>query len=281
MVFGVRKAFPVGVPTGGMDRALAEIEFLALSANRVAVLNAVAERAHSRGELGEVTGASQATLGRILTDFEERAWVERGPDGYVATATGRLVADGFTDLVDVVETEQRLRPVVSSLPTAELSFDLRRLDDATVTVPTETRPNAPVTRLLDLLGSADEVRVFSHAFNEGSLRTVQERVTAGGGSFAGVFSGSAIDALADDAALRRRLAALLAADGADVYRLDSEVPLAVTVADDVVHLLVRDADGLLRASVDTDDPVVHDWALERFASYRETATRLDRGELPD
>ncbi|MFC6726379.1 MarR family transcriptional regulator, partial [Halobium palmae] len=71
-----------------MESVLSEIEFLALSANRVRVLDQLAESEYSRRDLAELTGASQPTLGRILHDFEERAWVTRGPEGYAATATG-------------------------------------------------------------------------------------------------------------------------------------------------------------------------------------------------
>jgi predicted transcriptional regulator len=264
-----------------MERALETIEFLSLSANRVGVLQALAEHDRTRGELGEATGASQATIGRILEDFEERSWVEYRDGRYRATATGRLLADGVSDLLSVVETEQRLRPVVSYLPTAELDFGFDRLGDATVTVPTGTRPNAPVGRVLDLVESGQTVRAFSHAFNEQSLGAIAERVTDGPASFEGVFSQSAIEALTEDATLRRRLAALVGAKGATLRIHDGEIPLAVTVVDDVVHLLVRDADGILRASVDTDDPVVHDWAVDRFESYWGAADPLEQGDLSE
>ncbi len=87
-----------------MDVALEEIEFLALSANRVEVLRLLATEPHSRGELAAETGASQATLGRIIADFEERSWIRRTGGEYVATATGRIVANGFTDLLGGLET---------------------------------------------------------------------------------------------------------------------------------------------------------------------------------
>ena len=132
-----------------METSLAEVEFLALSENRVEVLRLLAEGARDRSELAAETGASQATLGRILRDFEERSWVERRGGEYTATATGRLVSRGFTDLLDILATERELRGVVEYLPAEELTFDLRHLSDATVTVPSGTRvgpSGAAVTR---------------------------------------------------------------------------------------------------------------------------------------
>jgi predicted transcriptional regulator len=262
-----------------MESALAEIEFLALSPNRVAVLRRLAEEPHTRTDLVVATGASQATLGRILRDFEDRSWIRRVDGAYVATATGELVADGFLDLLDIVETETELRPIVEYLPTDALGFDLRRFDDATITVPSGTKPNAPVGRVLDLLGEASSVRAFSHAFNEGSLGVVERLVTAGEMTFEGVFSRDAIDAVADDEDLCRRLESLLESPDASVRVHEAGIPLAVTVADDTVHLLLRDAHGVLQASVDTDDPVVRDWAHERFERYWKAGSPLDADDV--
>lgn len=262
-----------------MEDALADIEFLALSENRVEVLGMLADGRHTRRTLADETGASQATLGRVLGDFEDRSWVRREQGGYVATATGELVAAGFSELLSVLDTEQDLRSIVAYLPTDAMDFDLRHLADATITTPSGTRPNAPVQRVLDLIADADEVRVFSHAFNEQSLGIVQERTAAGDQTFRGVFSRSAIEALAGDSALRERLLALIGTDGVEIRLCEGEIPVAVTVADDVVHLLIRDADGVLRASVDTDDPAVLDWADAAFERHWSAAEPLDRSDF--
>ena len=262
-----------------MESTLETIEHLALSSNRVEVLQLLAADRRTRNELAEATGASQATLGRILGDFGERSWIRREGGEYVATATGRLLASGFTDLLTVVETERKLRGIVAYLPTDEMDFDLGHLADATVTAPTGTRPNAPVQRVVDLLRDADDVRVFSHAFNERSLTTVQERVTDGDRTFRGVFSGSAIDALAEDSELRRRLEHLLESEGVELRVHEEGIPLAVTIADDTVHVLVRDENGVLRASVDTDDPTVRSWARDAFERYWRSASPIDADEL--
>ncbi len=261
-----------------MDAPLETVEFFARSENRVEVLRLLAERSQTRGSLADATGASQATLSRILSDFEKRSWVQRQGGEYVATATGCLVARGFTDLLEVLATEQKLREVVEYLPAEELTFDLRHLADATVTLPTGTRPDAPVGRLLELERDADQVRAFSHAFNERSLSLIAQRVRNDELAFEGVFSRDAIDALVADPDLRDRLTTLLDADGAAV-RVRRAVPLAVTVVGETVHLLVRDESGVLRASVETDDPTVRSWATDAFEEYWERGSDLDRTDL--
>ncbi|MFA9426012.1 helix-turn-helix transcriptional regulator [Natronorubrum sp. A-ect3] len=258
-----------------MESALEEIEFLALSANRVDVLRLLAERGHTRTELASETGASQATLGRILSDFQERSWIRRVDSEYTATATGELVATGFTDLQAIIETERRLRDVVDFLPAASMTFDLKRLANATITTPSQTRPNAPLSRLLELLEDADEVQTVSHAFNEQTITVVQEQTATDSQLFNGVFSRRAIKALAADTELRGRLEALLGTDDASVRVLDGDVPLAVMILDDVVYLLLRDEYGVLRASIDTDDEVVRSWAQDAVDDYWADATPLD------
>ncbi|WP_129112621.1 helix-turn-helix transcriptional regulator [Halegenticoccus tardaugens] len=262
-----------------MDPALEEIEFLALSANRVEVLDALAEGAHSRRELGDRTDASQPTLGRILRDLEERKWIVRTDEGYAATATGRMVAEGFTDLWETVETERRLRDVVEWLPTESMGFDPRRLGDATITVPSRTKPNAPVQRVLELLRRAEQVRILSHAFNEQSLDVIRRRTVEGEQTFKGVFSPEAVEAVADDATLRRRLRELDGAERAEIRIYEGEIPLAVTITDELVHLLLRDDDGILRAALDTDDESVRSWARGLYEEYWRDATPFDFGAL--
>ncbi|MCU4742887.1 DUF1724 domain-containing protein [Halobacteria archaeon AArc-m2/3/4] len=264
-----------------MDPALEEIEFLALSANRVAVLDALREGTHSRRDLEEITGASQPTLGRILRDFDERNWITRSDEGYEATATGQLVATGMTDLTEIVTTELKLRDVVRWLPTDELDVDLLALRDATITVPTQTRPSAPVRRTTDLLRTADEVRIVSYAFNERSLEIVHRRTLEDGRAFEGVFSAAAIEALADDDLLRGRLRELVDSERAEIRVHDGPdpIPLAVTITEDVAQLLLRDDDGVLQAALDAEDPRVLSWAREVHERYWADGRPLEASDL--
>ncbi|QSG11421.1 Transcriptional regulator, contains HTH domain [Halapricum desulfuricans] len=264
-----------------MESVLEEVEFLARSENRVAVLTALADQRRTRRELEADTDASQATLGRILGDFQERSWVRKDGSEYIATATGKLVARGLTDLLEILETECELRGLVRYLPTHAMDFDLRHLADATITTPTQTRPNAPVKRLLELVGGASEVRAFSHAFNEQNLTVVERRASAGELSFAGVLSRSAIEALADDPELRSRLRSLLDAPDTEIHVREEGIPLAVTIADETVHMLLRDETGVLRASIDTDDEAVRSWASDTFDHYWRTATTLTPDDLAE
>ena len=260
-----------------MEETLAEIEFLALSPNRVTVLESLAAGPRTRSELAEATGASQATLGRILGDFEDRDWVVRTEGAYAATATGRLVAEGFRDLLDVMAAERELRDVVAYLPTEAMEFDLRHLADARIVTPSQTRPNAPLQRLLELMRGADSVTAFSHALNDQSLSVVAERL--GEQEFEAVLTRGAVNSLTADDGLRERLRRVISAPSAGIRVADDDIPVAVTIADDVVNLLVRDDRGVVQAAIDTSDPAVREWAERRYEAHRVNSAPLAADDL--
>ncbi len=262
-----------------MDAALEEIEFLALSENRIEVLAAVSQEPLTRGELAAVTEASQPTLSRILGDFEERNWIEQTGSRYEATATGRLVASGITDLWETMETERKLRDVVAWLPTEEITFDLAHLHDAELTVPTRTKPNAPVQRSADLLGGGDEVRIVSHTFNEQGISAIHESTVEGTQTFEAVLSPSAIDAISADHDLRQKLRDLVVAERASIRVAAEEVPVSVSITDETVHLLLRNDDNVLQAVLVSDDPTVHEWATDLYEQYWADATPLSVADL--
>lgn len=247
------------------EDALSEAEFLARSPNRLAALRAATEEPRTRGAIASAIDASQPTLGRVLEDLTERGWLARGPAGYRRTATGQLVLDAFTGLLGTLSLERRLREVAPHLPTSAFDFGLDRFAGAAVTTPTPTRPDAPVRRMTELLSRTDHVRVLSYALNESKLDLMAERV-GGGLTVEGVFARDAIDAVAADPRLGAELRELLDHADAAIRVHDGDVPVALEITDDRVHLLCRD-DGIVRAAVDTDDPTVREWAAATHERY--------------
>lgn len=258
---------------------LAEIEFFARSPNRIEVLSALADDELTRQELADAIDVSQPTLGRILRDLADRRWIETVGERYRATATGRLVEAGITDLHRRLETETRLREIGEWLPTDAIDVDLERFDDATITTPSRTRPNAPIRRMLDLLGSTDRALLLSHSFNEEKLDLIHERTVAGELTTRGVFGQAAIDAVTRQPDLCAKLREIIETERAEIRVHEGDVPLAVEVTDDRTHLLLRDDEGIVRAALDTDDGAVRDWAERLHARYWERSRPIDPGAL--
>jgi predicted transcriptional regulator len=94
-----------------------------------------------------------------------------------------------------------------------------------------------------------------------------------------VLSPAAIDSLTADAELRGRLREVVDAETATIGVYAGEIPLAVTIVDGVVHMLVRDGRGVLQAAIDTDNPTVREWAKRRFEHYRVQSEPLTAEEL--
>jgi len=262
-----------------MTDPLDEIGFLAGSANRIEVLRTLTDGAYTRRELGEVVDASQPTIGRVLNDLTERNWITYDGDTYRATATGALVEAGITDLRDRVATEMRLRDIVEWLPTDVIDVDLRAFRDVTITTPTGTRPNAPIQRMVQLIEETDEVLLLSHSFNQQKLDTIHARTIDGALTTKGVFGADAIDAVSETPRLRKRLREVVASDAAEIRATTETVPAAVEVTDDRTHLLLRDEEGVVQASMDTDDGAVRSWAIEFHGRYWEGATPVEPGDL--
>jgi len=258
---------------------LAEIEFLARSPNRIAVLAALVEEPQDRQALAAGVDVSQPTLGRILRDLSERKWVEANDGEYSATATGELVATGITDLRERLAAESHLRDVVEWLPTDAIDVDLTHFADATITTPTQTRPNAPIRRMLDLLRETDRALLLSHAFNEQKLRLIHDRTVDGDLTTRGVFAADAIDALAGTPELRELLGDIVDTPGAEIRVSTEEIPVAVEVTDARTHLLLRNGEGIVRASLDTADPTVREWAEHLHAQYWESSTPVTAADL--
>ncbi|WP_071391284.1 helix-turn-helix transcriptional regulator [Haloprofundus marisrubri] len=258
-----------------MTDPLEEIEFLARSQNRIAVLDAVASGPHTRRELEEVVGASQPTLARILRDFEARHWVERRGTEYVPTPSGSFVADSFTELLSNVETEVRLRSVAQWLPMDSLDVSLARFDSARITRPTRTSPNGPLKRALELSGEAKTQQVVSYVLNHEMLETLHDAAVDGTQSLRGVLSRETVETLCDDSTSKQRLRALLAAENTALRLADEPIPFAVGVADETVYFFLRDDEGLLRALLESTDEAVHEWAIETVEAYWNRGVDVD------
>jgi len=97
-----------------MEAPLEEIEFLARSQNRVAVLRLLATESHTRRSLAAATGASQATLGRILrTSPTDRGSDATSPSSVAAVADGRTPASRSGTSPTGVDTTGRLQASAS------------------------------------------------------------------------------------------------------------------------------------------------------------------------
>ena len=259
----------------GREGALAEIEFLARSSNRVTVLDALVDGPVGRYDLEEETGVSRATLGRILDDFTERGWVVEDDRRYEATALGAYVSRTFADILARFEPVPALNDIAQWLPEEGFDFDLGCLADADVVRPTRADALAPTNHIARRLRNANQVRLLTYAV----LPTVMEACLRGAAEgtleLESVLERDAIDRFAADPAMVEQAQALFETGQAAVTVTDEDVSFPVFVVDDAVLLCLAGDRGAPQAVIETGNETVHTWADSLVETYRRDGDPLD------
>jgi len=253
---------------------LDDVEYLSRSPHRVRALSALARRPRSRAELRSVMGVSASTVRRTIRAFEARQWVHRWGGQYEVTALGAFVATGMAELLDKLETEQRLRGVWDLLPTEADGFAVWMWADAVVTVAASEDPYRPVNRLKSLLGSASEVRIVGTglAVLEPCLSELC-RLATDGVSVEIIDTPTVVEQLSES---DPEQVARAAGNGTLVVRRHSDLPPhGFGVFGDRVAVVGTDPEsGTVRVSLDTDAPTARDWVASRLDAYREAGPPL-------
>ena len=257
-----------------MKSALDDVAFLALSENRIDLLTVLSdERTHARDALMEVTDVSRPTLARILDDLEARAWITQHGQNAQITSLGAWVHDEFTDLLEMMDTARQLRTVTQWLSTNTVAFELSCLTDATVTLPSQTNPLAPMLRASELERTARQSRVLTHALPVPCINAHLEAITTGTHQFEAVVTPNVVETMTEPAH-RSEFTDILTHDQTTVFVSEETIPDVVGINDDIVYFGIDDEKGAPLALIETDDETVHDWAEEEFESYQENASLL-------
>ncbi|MFC7176267.1 helix-turn-helix transcriptional regulator [Halosegnis marinus] len=251
--------------------------FLARSPNRVAVLGALAEEPMTRRELRAETGASRVTVGRVTTDLERRDWVRRTGQRYRATAAGRAVVTAFERLLDTTATTRRLAPLFEHLPLDAFDFEVTRLRDAEVVVPTPTAPARHVDRLAELFRGAGEVWMVVHAMAPRAAAASYEAAAAGDHVTHGVVTPNVLDAIRETDEVCEQIRELLA-EGAMRLHVRPAVPYQFGLYDETAALSADD-DGVPEGIVVSTDAAVTEWTRERYDALRGDATPVAPEDL--
>ncbi len=260
-----------------MDATIDDIEFLVSSTHRVGVLDALAEGSRDRDDLRTATGASSPTMGRILTDFQDRRWIERDGTAYQLTDLGEFVAVQFEEFVEAMTYQRRLREVWSWLPHELDGFSVNSFTDVTVSQPGPGYPYEPVERLTELVTTARTVRGFGMAMLKSSnLEPFFDHVLDGM-ECEYIYPPAVFEELLrwDEetvvrAATRANYAVLLHDD------LPLDHRCGICLFDDRVSICCYDPEtGTLQSLVDTGSDEIRRWAESYYERYREEAQSLE------
>ena len=257
------------------------VAFVARSENRLATLRALSTEPRRRSAVQDDTGIPRATLSRILADCVERDLVERTGPEYALTPLGERFVAGLDDLFDEVDRQRALQALAGGLPTDALEVDLFAVDDLAVTLPTRIDPMAPVGRAAAVVESADEVRGFCYSLIHAPILAMTRDIVDSGARFVGVVSAEVLEVVARDAELVGPVEGLLETGQAELYVYRGGIETQFIVADDRVLFLVAADDGSVQGLVETGEPAIRPWAVDRFEAYRATAEPLGPDALDD
>lgn len=254
------------------ESSLDEVEFLARSEHRVTVLEALAEQPHTRAELRDLTGASASTVGRTLSEFEDRCWIERVEHRYETTSLGTFVAEGMVTLLHRMETEQALREVWEWIPVDRIDLDVESFLDAVVVVPEFGAPHRTTDRFAELVEESERFRGFTTT-SVGSDMEVLFRNAVAGMETEVVWPPDLTETVLDS---HSEVLPEAVESGNLTVLAHRNLPCACGIFDDRVGLAGYDREtGLMRATVDTDGPAARRWAEDLYRSYRREARHVD------
>ncbi|MBX0324272.1 transcriptional regulator [Halomicroarcula sp. F13] len=260
-----------------MDPALDEIDFLTRSNHRVGVMEELTAGVRERRELRAATGASTPTMSRILTDFEDRRWIERSGPNYELTPLGEFVAERFLELREAMAIERKLRDVWQWLPREMEEFSVDCFADAVVSYPGPGYPYEPIERLSHLIEGTTRLRgfdsiVFKSINNEAVCQAVLD-----GMELEYVYSPTALEQTL--AWNPERVMEAASREHCHVYvhdALPDRTRCGLGIVDDRAGICCHDPEtGALTAVIDTDAPAAREWAIATFERVRDEARPVE------
>lgn len=252
----------------GHDSAFDEIAYLARSKHRSTVLERLANGIFEPNELVEMTGASRPTLGRILSEFEDRHWIERTDGGYVATPTGETIVSEFEPFRGAMGAILQLGDAVAWLPLEDYPIELHHFQNATVQSLGRDDPVEALEFVTELLRGATDWRVLTNLMAPTKKREVMLQ---------GVRTGrlEAVTVLTDKVTMRLRSnperqtwLRNYVDVGATVARYDGTIPCNMFVIDDLV--LICDStpeSGDPYTAIVSQSDTVRSWAVELIDEF--------------
>lgn len=260
-----------------MNTGLDDVRFLADSNHRVIAIDALAEGPSSRVELRDATGASSATISRLLVSFESRGWVSRDGSEYALTRLGSFVAREFTRFHDSMRTARDLRTLLRHIPIEEMGIDVSDLADASFTQPTEDNPIAVVSRYTELERRSTRSKAVAYFFPEPCVDARHEAITGGRQTLEAVFTPSVVEAALSNCPAR--FEDIVASERTTLFVHEGDLPHLMSINDGVACYVVMDGRNGSVGLIESEDPNLLAWVEETFDAYREESTRLTTEKL--
>lgn len=248
------------------------VAFLSRSETRVRLLALLGDEGPmTRRDLRDELDTSQSTVVRSVQALDRRGWVENDDGAVRVTATGEVIVDAFTDLLDAVDDTTDLEAFLRWFPHREFDLDLTQLHGATVTKSSPGDPYAPARTQTELVRTASRFRGFLPSIDLEGTRVVHGRITAGELD-AEVIVGPDVEETIRNGAYAPLFREKLETGRLSVLLADAELPFYLGLSGDGVVQIGVENDGIPRALLETDGEPVLSWAEDVYREYRERAS---------
>jgi predicted transcriptional regulator len=263
-----------------MQAALADIQLLANSENRIRVLDALTDGSATRQQLQEVTGIPRSSTARVLEEAESQGWVESTGSQYRITASGEAMVAEIRRTIEATQGVQHLGEAIEWLPEPVHQLGFRHFNDARITLPTQANPTAALDRGLDRIRDASTYRGLTQNSLPQYTRLICDRVEAGDLEFEGVIEERFIEVLRNDPE-RAEIWSVIADQ---MWVFEGHVPINMHLVDDtaLIWLCEEDEEGndvVPKGLLETENPHVVSWAESFYEEYLETAKPLSLGRI--
>lgn len=269
----------MSVPTDvtPMTSALDHIEFLARSAHRPTVLEALAEGPQTRHDLRERADVSRITMRRLLDDFADRGWISQENGQYEATRRGQYVAREFAALSRNLDALEELGEAATWLPIEKYGFELRHLLDADVSSTNSWSDHkAAIQCVANVVEGTDRLWGMTSGFTHEVIENIVAITVDGAGSFEAVVTPSAIQIAKEDVEMWEHLRAIVSEPANDIRRyVNDDLAVIFLVGDEDVVLCGHSDHGPPPGAVETQATAVRRWLRSHFESVREEADPID------
>ena len=263
-----------------MQSALADIQLLVNSENRIQVLDALTDGSATRQQLQDVTGVPRSSTARVLEEAESQGWVESSGSQYRITASGEAMIAEIRRTIEATQGIQHLGAAIEWLPEPVHQLGFHHLKDARITLPTQANPTAALDQGLDRINDASTYRGLTQNALPQYTRLICDRVAAGDLGFEGVIEDRFIEVLRDNPERAETWSVI--ADQTWVF--DGSIPINMHLVDDtaLIWLCEEDEEGnevVPKGLLETENPHVVSWAESFYEEYLEAAKPLSLGRI--
>ncbi|MFB6077945.1 MAG: helix-turn-helix transcriptional regulator [Halarchaeum sp.] len=243
------------------------------SANRLAVLWEIRDRAASPRDVADAVDVSRATAQRCLRTCSEHGWVERADGGYRLTAIGDRVIERCLSLVSdltVLDDQERL---LEDLPRFEPSLPLAPLASADVVAATSAQPHRAAQSFADHVRESDSAwyRCVAPAMSQLFIDAFSEKL-AGGAMIELVCSEAVLDA--ERETRPANVTQSLDRPGFELYVRPDDVDYSLVLTDREVFVGATDGTRAMTVGAWSADERLYEWANDRYVRERARAERV-------